>query len=131
MRAVVQRVSSASVTVANRVIGCAISVHRILGPGFKEIIYQRALCLELDATGLKYECEKPILVRYKHWEIPGHKMDLIVEGSVLVELKTVPRLRPIHTRQVVSYRKAGPLTLGLLMNFNVNVLRDGMKRIVL
>ena len=117
--------------VATRVIGCAITVHRTLGPGFKEVIYERALRLELDSNGLKYECEKPILVRYKTWDIPGHKIDLIVEGRVIVELKAVPRLRTIHTRQVVSYLKATNLRLGLLMNFNVNALKDGTKRIVL
>lgn len=117
--------------VAHRVIGCGITVHRVLGPGFKEVIYDRALCLELDSNGLKYECEKPILVRYKGWDIPGHKIDLIVEGQVIVELKAVPRLTTIHTRQVVSYLKATQLRLGLLMNFNVNVLKDGTRRIVL
>jgi GxxExxY protein len=69
-------------------------------------------------------------LRYKDWDIPGHKVDLIVEG-VIVEVKVVSRLRPIHTRQVVSYLKATHLRLGLLMNFNVNVLKDGTKRIIL
>jgi GxxExxY protein len=117
--------------VAHRVIGCGITVHRILGPGFKEVIYQRAFALELDSSGLHYESERKILVRYKDWDIPGHRIDLIVEGCVLVELKAIPRLRPIHTRQVVSYLKATHLRLGLLLNFNVNVLKDGTKRIVL
>src|SRR6266496_1444571 len=111
------------------VIGCGITVHRILGPGFKEIIYKRAFCLELDSRGLRYECEKEILVRYKDWDIPGQTIDLIVEGCVLVELKAIPRLRAINTRQVVSYLKAAHLRLGLLMNFNVNVLSQGLKRI--
>jgi GxxExxY protein len=117
--------------VAHRVIGCGITVHRILGPGFKEVIYERAFGLELDSSGLNYECEKKIFVRYKDWDIPGHKVDLIVEGCVIVELKAIPRLRAIHTRQVVSYLKATHLRLGLLMNFNVNVLKDGTRRIVL
>jgi GxxExxY protein len=73
--------------VGHRVIGCGITVHRILGPGFKERIYERAFCLELDSSGLNYACEKKILVRYKDWDIPGHKIDLIVEGCVIVELK--------------------------------------------
>jgi GxxExxY protein len=117
--------------IAHRVIGCGITVHRILGPGFKEVIYQRAFGLELDSAALKYECEKRILVRYKGHDIPGHIIDLMVEGCVLVELKAIPRLRAIHTRQVVSYLKATDLRIGLLMNFNVNVLKDGTKRIVL
>jgi GxxExxY protein len=114
----------------HRAIGCGITVHRILGPGFKETIYDQAFCLELNDAGLQFEREKRILVPYKHWQLPGHRVDLIVEGIVLIELKAIPRLRPLHTRQVVSYLKATGLRLGLLMNFNVSVLRDGIRRIV-
>jgi GxxExxY protein len=116
--------------VAHRAIGCGITVHRILGPGFKETIYDQAFCLELNEAGLRFEREKRILVSYKHWQLPGHRVDLIVEGIVLIELKAIPRLRPLHTRQVVSYLKATDLRLGLLMNFNVSVLRDGIRRVV-
>jgi GxxExxY protein len=73
------------------IIGCAMAVHRWLGPGFKEIIYNRALCLERGAHGVSYECEKRILVPYKEWKIDGHRIDLIVGGLVIVELKAVPR----------------------------------------
>jgi GxxExxY protein len=105
--------------VGRKVIGCEIAVHRILGPGFKEVIYERASQLELNLSGLKFECEKKILVRYKNWDIPGHKIDLIVEGCVLVELKAVSRLKDLHKRRVISYLKATGLRLGYVINFNV------------
>jgi GxxExxY protein len=108
----------------------AFCVHRALGPGFKEIIYKRAYTLELDSRKLKFESEKKILVRYKDWEIPGQTVDLVVEGIVLVELKAVPKLRPIHRRQVVSYLQTTDLRVGLLINFNVGLLKHGFQRIL-
>jgi GxxExxY protein len=111
-------------------IDCGFAVHRTLGPGFREKIYKRAYCLELDAKGLAFECEKPILVEYKAHQIPGQTVDLIVSGILLVEIKTVPRLRPVHRAQVISYLKTLRLQVGLLMNFNVPVLKDGLQRIV-
>jgi GxxExxY protein len=111
-------------------IGCAMTVHRLLGPGFKECIYAQAYRLELHDAGLSFESEKRILVPYRTWEIPGQRIDLIVEGVVLVELKVIPRLRKIHERQVVSYLRATKLPVGLLMNFDTLLLRDGLKRIV-
>jgi len=110
---------------------CAFTVHRALGPGFRERIYARAFCLELDSRGLPFESEKPIEVRYKHWMIPGQKVDLIVGGKVLVELKAVPRLRPIHRAQMLSYLKTLDLRIGLLVNFDCGVLKDGFKRVIL
>jgi GxxExxY protein len=117
--------------IGHRVIGCAITVHQVLGPGFKEAIYERAFRLELDEQGLSYECEKQILVPYKRWQIAGHKLDLIVEGKVIVELKAVPRLAEVHRLQVLSYLKATDLRLGYVMNFNAEVLKHGIKRVVL
>ena len=117
--------------VAHRVIGCAITVHRILGPGFKERIYERAFCLELGEAGLSYESERRILVPYKQWQLEGHKLDLIVRGVVIVELKAVPRLAEIHRLQVLSYLKATGLRLGFVMNFNAEVIKQGIKRVVL
>lgn len=111
-------------------VDCGMHVHRELGPGFKEVIYERAFCLELDARGVPFETEKPILVRYKAWEIPGQKVDLLVAGVVLVEIKTVPKLKQIHTHQILSYLKTLDLRLGLLMNFKQRLLRDGLKRVV-
>ena len=105
--------------VGRRVIGCAITVHRILGPGFKERIYQRAFCLELDSVGLEFECEKRVSVPYKQWEIEGHRIDLLVEGAVIVELKAVPSVEHVHKRQLLSYLRATKLRLGFIFNFNV------------
>ena len=117
--------------VVTAVIGCGIAVHRELGPGFKEKIYQRAYRLELDSRGMAFESDKPILVKYRSWTIPGQTIDLIVSGVVLVELKAVPRLRPFHQRQVISYLRTTGLRIGLLMNFNAALLKDGLQRVVL
>jgi GxxExxY protein len=111
-------------------IGCGMTVHRVLGPGFKERIYERAFCLELELRSIKFECEKKIDVRYKQWTIPGQQVDLIVEGVVLVELKAVPKLKELHKCQVVSYLRTLDLRIGLLMNFNCPLFKDGLKRIV-
>lgn len=114
-----------------RVIGVAITVHRMLGPGFKERIYERAFCLELEEQGLRYECEKRILVPYKRWRIEGHALDLIVGGVVVIELKAIPRLAEVHRLQVLSYLKATGLRLGYVMNFNAEVMKQGIKRVAL
>ena len=116
--------------VGRRVIGCAIAVHRVLGPGYKESIYVEALCLELDTRGLGFEREKPITVIYKGREIPGQRLDLIVEGVVIVECKVTEAIVPVHTRQVASYLRTTRLRLGFIFNFNVDVLMPaGFKRV--
>jgi GxxExxY protein len=117
--------------IVTETIACAMAVHRELGPGFRERIYERAMCLELDSRGMKFECEKSIEVRYKEWRIPGQRIDLIVEGVVLVEIKAVPQQRQLHVLQVVSYLKSTNLRVGLLMNFNTSRLKDGLRRIVI
>ena len=111
-------------------IDCGLEVHRVLGPGFREPIYERAFCLELEARGISFQCEVPIDVRYKQWKIPGQRIDLIVANVVLVEIKAVKHLKQLHTSQVVSYLKTTGLRVGLLMNFNGVRLKDGLKRIV-
>ena len=116
--------------VAHTIIGCAITVHRLLGPGFIERIYRDALCLELNGAGVRFEREKPITVKYRDWEIPGQRIDLIIQDEVIVELKSVRRLRDIHRRQLVSYLKAAKLRLGLLINFRTTVLKNGIRRVV-
>jgi GxxExxY protein len=118
-------------SIGRRVIGCAMTVHRLLGPGYREAICVRALCLELDEQGLKFEREKKILVPYKRWQIDGHRLDLIIEGCLVVELKAIPQLREIHRMQVLSYLKATGLRLGYVMNFNTEILQHGIKRVVL
>ena len=117
--------------VVTETIECGLTVHRELGPGFRERIYERAFCLELDSRGIQFECEKPIEVRYKNWRIPGQTIDLIVAGLVLVEIKAVPQQRQLHLLQVVSYLKTTELRVGLLMNFDCARLKDGLRRIVL
>lgn len=113
------------------VIGCGLTVHRELGPGFLESIYHKALCLELDAHGLGFESEKAVAVRYRGWLIPGQRIDLVVGGQVIVEVKAVRRLRRIHEAQVLSYLKTTGLRVALLMNFRARMFREGLRRVVL
>jgi len=116
--------------IVSKTIGCGIEVHRVLGAGFRERIYERAFQLELESRGMRFECEKSIAVPYKKWKIPGQRIDLIVEDVVVVELKTVPRIRSLHRRQLVSYLRATGLKVGLLMNFNTTILKNGLVRVV-
>jgi GxxExxY protein len=115
--------------IGSRCIGCGITVHRILGPGYRELIYQRAYCLELEEAGLKFEAEKKILVPYKGRLIDGHKLDLIVEGCVVIEFKAVPVTKNVHRLQVLSYLKATGLRLGYVMNFSDETFMKGCKRV--
>ena len=115
---------------ARAVIGAAIEVHRQLGPGFLESIYEEALCLELADAGISFERQKEIGVAYKARIIGKHRLDLLVGGQLVVELKTVEELADIHQAQVISYLKTTRLQLGLLINFNVPILRNGIQRVV-
>jgi len=117
-------------SVVTKVMDCAFALHRELGPGFKEIIYERAFRLELDSRGIRFESERTVEVKYRSWLIPGQRIDLIVEGVVLVEIKAVPRLKQLHEMQTLSYLKTTGLRVGLLMNFNSALLKNGLKRIV-
>jgi len=112
---------------AHAVIGAAIEVHRHLGPGFLENIYEEALCIELEA--IPFERQKEISVLYKGRPIGKHRVDLLVGQSLMVELKAIEALAEIHTAQVISYLKATGLTLGLLINFNVSILKNGIQRV--
>ncbi|HEY1381720.1 MAG TPA: GxxExxY protein [Gemmataceae bacterium] len=114
--------------IAHQIIGSAIEVHRLLGPGFLESVYERALAHELRLRGLVVERQKDILVPYKDIQIEGQRLDLLVAGRVIVELKAIDAIAPIHQAQLLSYLKATGLRLGLLINFNVLVLKDGIKR---
>lgn len=117
--------------VATCCVDASIHVHRALGPGFKEIIYTRAYQLELTSRGINFEAEKAIIVRYKSWTIPGQRIDLVVEGVVLIEVKSVPKIRKLHHHQLMSYLRTMDLRLGFIMNFNSVLMKDGRKRIVL
>ena len=115
---------------AKTIIGAAIEVHRELGPGFLEGIYRRALAYELSLQGVAIEQEKEIVVPYKDIRIPGQRLDLLVSGRIVVELKCVEEFAPIHQAQIISYLKATGLRLGLLLNFKTQLLKDGVKRVV-
>jgi GxxExxY protein len=113
------------------IIGCAIEVHRNLGPGLLESLYEKALCHEFDAKRIQYvnQCVVPIL--YKGRSLGDHRLDFLVENAVVVELKAVERLEPVFKAQLLSYLKLTGKNLGLLINFNVPVLKDGVTRMVI
>jgi GxxExxY protein len=117
---------------SNRVIGCAIEVHRHLGPGLLESAYRRCLAYELQASALSFETERSMPVHYKGADLEcGFRMDLVVENQLLVELKAVDRLLPIHDAQVLTYLRMAKLKVGLLINFHTRILGDGIRRFVL
>lgn len=115
---------------AHDVIGAAIEVHRQLGAGFLESIYEGALCTELELRGIRFANQVPVNVLYKGRYIGESRLDLLVDNRLVVELKAVEVLHPVFTAQVISYLKAMGLPLGLLINFNVPVLKQGIRRIV-
>ena len=117
--------------VARRVIGAAIEVHRHLGPGFLESTYHGALMLELADAGLRVQRQVGCAVDYKGTTINEFRLDVVVEDLVLIELKAVESILPIHRAQVRSYLKASGLQLALLLNFNAEVLRSGIHRIIM
>lgn len=116
--------------VIERAIGCAITVHKALGPGYAETIYHDAYALELDHNGISFDREYPVPVLYRGRLLRTHRLDLVIEGRVLVELKAVERLERIHHAQVLGYLRSSGLRVGLLMNFNSRWLKSAMHRIV-
>jgi GxxExxY protein len=115
---------------AKIVIGAAIEVHRHLGPGLPELAYRAALSHELTLLGVEHECESIIPIIYKGTLVAEGRLDMLVAGILIVELKVVESLNPVHRAQVISYLNATGLQLALLINFNVAILRDGVKRII-
>jgi len=114
------------------IIGAAIEVHRDLGPGLLESAYRECLAHEFAARGLTFEKERPLPVHYKGVNLDcGYRLDFLVDGLVVVELKAVDALLPLHTAQVLTYLRLAGCKLGLLINWNVEVLRDGVRRVVL
>ena len=114
-----------------RIIGAAIEVHKTLGPGLLESAYEACLAFELRGLGYRVEQQKSLPVVYKEVRLEcGYRLDLIVEDEVIVEIKAVDQLAPIHDAQLLSYLKLSGKPIGLLMNFHVRVLKDGLKRIV-
>ena len=114
-----------------RIIACAIEVHRELGPGLLESVYESALAVELSQHGMCFSRQKPLPVTYKGQSIGDFKMDLVVEEIVVVELKSVERHDPLFEAQLLSYMKLGGYKLGLLINFNSLLLTKGIKRLVM
>ena len=117
--------------ITEKVIGHAcIEIHRQLGAGLLESAYEECLCHELSGLGIRFERQKPLPVKYKSVNLDcGYRLDLVIEDKIILELKTMEQLLPIHDAQLLTYLKLSGLTLGLLINFNVPVLKNGIKRI--
>jgi GxxExxY protein len=112
-----------------KVIGCAIEVHRLLGPGLLESAYEECLAFELQAKGLNIQRQKAVPVVYKEIKLDcGYRIDILVENTVVIELKTVDAFNPVHEAQILTYMKFAQKTIGLLINFNVTLLKNGIKR---
>ena len=117
--------------ITKQVIGSAIEVHRALGPGLLESAYEECLCYELAQQGLPFARQVALSVQYKDVKLDcGYRIDILVDGSVIIELKAVESLLPIHEAQLLTYLKLAEKRVGLLINFNVPILKHGLKRIV-
>jgi GxxExxY protein len=117
---------------SSRVIEKAIEIHRILGPGMLESVYEQCLSYELTAAGIKHERQKEVPVVYKEITLDnGFRMDLFVENQLVVEIKSVEKILPVHEAQILTYMKFTGARTGLLINFNVKLLKEGLKRFVL
>ncbi len=117
---------------SNRVIGYAIEVHRVLGPGLLESAYEQCLAFELAKADIPFQTQQPLPVVYKTFRLDcGYRMDMVVDNRLLLELKSVETLLPIHEAQLLTYMKLSGIPTGLLINFNVAVLKAGLKRLVL
>lgn len=111
------------------IIGAAIEVHRELGPGLMESVYEECLCHELSIRGLAFQRQVPLPICYKKVKLDcGYRMDVVVEGSVVLELKSVENILPVHEAQLITYLKLSRIPVGLLMNFNVSALKNGITR---
>ena len=117
---------------SNRVIGCAIEVHRHLGPGLLESAYEQCLAHELNLNGITFQLQYPQPVQYKDIQLDcGYRIDIFVSGQLILELKSVEEIKRIHEAQLLTYMKLAEVKVGLLINFNVRTLKDGLKRFVL
>ena len=117
--------------ISNKVIGCALEVHKALGPGLLESAYERCLSFELSAANLRHERQKELGINYKGTTLDcGYRVDFIVENELIIELKAVDKVHPIHEIQLLTYMKLANVKTGLLVNFNVKKLKDGIKRFV-
>jgi GxxExxY protein len=116
--------------ITEQIIGCAIEIHRALGPGLLESAYEECLCYELSQKGLKFKRQVALPVVYKEVKLDcGYKLDIVVEDLVIIEIKAVQNLLPVHEAQLLSYLKSGNKPVGLLINFHISVLKNGLKRL--
>ena len=117
---------------SNRIIGCALEVHRALGPGLLESTYEQCLAPELSLSGIPFKLQFPLPVRYKGIKLDcGYRIDLFVDDELIVELKSIDKITGIHKAQLLTYMKLSEIKVGLLINFNVEMLKTGIKRFVL
>ena len=116
--------------ITEKIIGCSIEVHRNLGPGLLESIYESALCYEFNENNMAYENQVLVPIMYKGNRLGDYRLDLLVENEIIVEIKAVDRMEPVFEAQLLSYLRVTNKKLGLLINFNVPVIKNGIKRII-
>lgn len=116
--------------ITEKIISCAIEVHSILGPGLLESVYEESLAYEFKLRGIKFERQKEINLKYKGKEVGGHRIDFLIEGKVILEIKAVETMNKIYQAQLLTYLKAMNKKVGLLINFNVEKLKEGIKRLI-
>ncbi|OHB47177.1 MAG: GxxExxY protein [Planctomycetes bacterium GWF2_40_8] len=113
------------------IIGCCIEVHKCLGPGLLESAYEEALCWELSSININFQRQQMVPIKYKEIDLEqGFRADIIVQNSVIVEIKSVEKLMPVHSKQLLTYLRLTNIRVGLLVNFNVPVLKNGIERII-
>jgi len=118
--------------ITEQIIGAAIEVHRVLGPGLLESAYEECLCRDLELRSMPFARQRPLPIEYKGVTLEcGYRLDLLVDNAVVVEIKAVSSIEPIHEAQLLTYLRIGGWKVGLLINFNVPVLKDGIRRRVL
>jgi GxxExxY protein len=118
-------------SITEKIIGCAIEVHRNLGPGLLESVYEKAMCFEIGTNGMKFQNQVTIPIIYKGHILGEHRIDMIVEDEIIAEFKAVDRMDPVFKAQLLSYFKLTNIKLALLINFNVPYLREGIQRVIL
>jgi GxxExxY protein len=118
-------------TTTDRIIGCAIEVHKHLGPGLLESVYESALCVEFKSRSVPFKRQLGLPLYYKGELLSEHRPDLIVDDQVIVEIKSVDRLAPIHIAQMLTYLRVASLRIGLILNFNSSTMKEGTRRVVL
>ena len=117
---------------SNRVIGCVLEVHRHLGPGLLESTYEQCLAHELKMSGIPFKLQCPLPVEYKGIKLDcGYRIDMLIDDAIILELKSVDKILPIHHAQLLTYMKLSSVSIGLLINFNVKLIKTGIKRMVL